>query len=136
MSLTMKNLSPQMHVFTLEHESLKAAGPPYGYVVQTGATVDVDPTNGARHPRPTRKTLPSTLTFLAGETKSGLPNVIKLCPHVAQALKPGGVLRIITETTDEEPPPKPAPTSIAVDLDPLKPAAEEPFVQIAERPRV
>jgi hypothetical protein len=133
MALTIKNLG-RGRPFNLKHDGLRDMGPPFGYGVHAGATVDEDSATGVRRPRVVRKALPAVLTFLAGETKSGLPNMIKDCPEIAAGLAPGGGLRLIAETPDVPPTePKPA-TSIVPNTDVLTPVPTDPFVQIHEPP--
>ncbi len=121
MPLKIKNTSTQSRTFNLAHDGLRDAGPPYGYTVRTGGVVDEDVTTGARRPRATRKALPSSITFLAGETKENLPNLMKECPEIKAALGQKGPLKLLEETpmpSNDTRPAKPV-TSIAPNTDSL-----------------
>lgn len=103
MPITLKNEARQSQTFNLAHESLRDAGPPFGYRPVSGAVVDENARTGARHPRATRKMLPAVLTLLAGETRAGLPTAVKLCPEVRAALA-ARALRVVAEIPDEPDP--------------------------------
>lgn len=120
MPLKIKNTSTQSRTFNLAHDGLRDAGPPYGYTVRTGGVVDEDALTGARRPRATRKALPASITFLAGETKSELPNLVKDCPEIKAALGQKGPLKLLEETPMPSNDTQPAkPTSIAPNRDAL-----------------
>lgn len=116
--LTIQNVSRRTQVFNLNAGAFQEMQGPHGYKLVHVKVVDVG-RNGFLSARKIPRMVCSSLTFLAGEKKSGLPNELLAVGTIAQALKPGGALRLISQTTDDPSPAAPAEQ-------PKPPADEQP----------
>jgi len=109
MPCKLKNLTKQSQVFNLTHDSLRMAEGEFGYSKHLAGTTTLH-ADGEVKVRGRHKMLPGSITFLAGETKEGLPLVVLECPEIKAALDPAvGKPRLLLVDRQDDPPAKEEP---------------------------
>ena len=122
MPVTLHNRSWQMQVFNLVHDAY-CRGRACACSDITTVVVEENPRTGERAPRRVPKRLPTVLTLLAREVRTGLPNSVLQVPDIQAAIT-RGILRVVAQTP-EPPPPAAPPTKRLVEVHPA-PASEVP----------
>lgn len=103
--LTIQNISRRMQVYNLDHGSFQEAGGEHGYKLIHTVVVQHDRRSGAMSAKRIPRSVCSSLTFAAGETRSELPDAILECDGIKAAIE-RRELRVLLQTADE---PKPKP---------------------------
>lgn len=98
MATTLINLEKRRQVFHLDHPAFYLGV--FGFHRQIVRTVELNPRNGKKMVRETRKAMPGTLTLLAGEEREGLPDAIASCADVERARK-AGKIKLVREAAPE-----------------------------------
>jgi hypothetical protein len=101
MPITLESRVRRMQVFNLPHESFcrdRCA------CSQTTVVVTVEnPRTGEHARKSVQKTVPASMTLLAGERRAGLPAALLEVPDVKAAIDRGH-LRLVAQTPDPAPP--------------------------------
>ncbi len=106
MGVTIQNASKRRQVFVLAAVPLQTAGGEHGYRIVRAVVVEQTKKGklrGVVKPR----LVPSSLTFLAGEMKTGLPHSVLKAPAIVKGLRKGGELRLVAQDPEDPPPPTP-----------------------------
>ena len=99
--VTLTNTSRRMKVYNLDHPFFRTSK--WG-ARRMAVTVVEQHRDGNRYPKVLKRSLPGSITLLAGESRKGLPDQIKAVPAIRKDLK-SGVL--VSKKVEESPPPKP-----------------------------
>lgn len=107
MPVTIRNMERRMKVINLPHEAFCGKAGKCSCAEKTVTTVVQDPRTGERNQVSRVKRIPSSLTILSLETRTGLPDAVLEVPEVKRGLR-AGRLRVVEQRSDVKPNVEPA----------------------------